>query len=166
MFMLHIDGEAQDLEAVSQPQYDNESLRIQLEDGDRSSGYSEACRHCGSRIVDESDGWQHESTGSKFCDLLDALDDQDELIDDDEADERTTAEPGPFAWCNSASITLDPDDNAVHVSISVGDPRGAFVMTVRQLSDGSLVLHHPHPSDGMAHMDTAELHPGTLAIKR
>lgn len=137
-------------DAITQPQYDNENLRIQLEDGDRSSGYPEPCRHCGARIADEGEGWRHEENGSKFCDPTTGAE----------------AEPGPFAWCNSASITLDPDDNAVHVSISVGDPRGAFVMTVRQLSDGSLVLHHPHPSDGMAHLDTTELHPGTLAIKR
>src|SRR5262249_39058457 len=64
-----------------------------------------------------------------------------------EADERA-----PLGWVNSATIHLDREDDAVHVLISVGDPRGAFAMTVRRLQDGRLVMHVPYPGEGMSHM--------------
>lgn len=73
-------------------------------------------------------------------------------------------ERGPLGWCNSAAISLDRRDDAVTVSISVGDPRGAFAFTVRRLSDGRLVLHTPYPGEGMAHMQLREMHPGTYEI--
>lgn len=72
--------------------------------------------------------------------------------------------PGPLTWLNSARVTTDPDDDAVHCAVSIGDPRGAFVMTVRRTPDGRILIHVPHPSDGMAHMETREIHPGTLEI--
>lgn len=70
----------------------------------------------------------------------------------------------PLSWCNSANIRQDPDDDAVHVSISVGDPRGAFAMTIRRLDDGSLVMHVPYPGESMPHMKLTDLHPGTYRI--
>ena len=73
-------------------------------------------------------------------------------------------EPGPLTWLNSARITTDPDDDAVHCLVSVGDPRGAFCFTVRRLPDGGMVLHLPHPGEGMAHESTREVHPGTLEV--
>jgi len=68
------------------------------------------------------------------------------------------------AIVNSAAITFQPDDESVTVSISVGDPRGAFTMTVRRLTDGSLVLHVPHAGDSTPHMPLVEDHPGTYRI--
>lgn len=82
-------------------------------------------------------------------------------------------EAGPLGWCNSAAITLDRDDDAVHVSISVGDPRGAFGFTVRRLPQGNsvdpngqpvLVMHLPYPGEPMPHMTLSELHTGTYRI--
>lgn len=73
-------------------------------------------------------------------------------------------EPGPLTWLNSARITTDPDDDAVHCVISIDDPRGGFEITVRRLPDGRIVLHLPYPEQSSAHMPTAELHPGTLVI--
>lgn len=70
----------------------------------------------------------------------------------------------PLSWCNSAHITLDPDDDAVHVSISVGDPRGRFVFTVRKLASGQLIMHTPYPGEGMPHMTLTQDHPGTYLI--
>jgi len=72
---------------------------------------------------------------------------------------------GPaLGWVNSARIVADPDDDAVHVSISVADPRGAFVMTVRRKPDGTLLIHLPHPGESMPHAKTEQLHPGTLKV--
>jgi len=72
---------------------------------------------------------------------------------------------GPLFWLNSARVTTDPEDDAVHCVVSVGDPRGGFCFTVRRIpSTGQLVIHLPHPGEGMAHVKTAELHPGTLGL--
>lgn len=74
-----------------------------------------------------------------------------------------------FGWANSARISLDARDNAITVAISTGDPHGAFTMTIRRMPDGSpdagrLIMHLPHPGDGMAHEKLTELHPGTFLI--
>ncbi len=71
---------------------------------------------------------------------------------------------GPLDWLNSARITLDPESDAVHCAISVGDPRGAFGFTVRRLTSGEIVIHTPYPGEGMAHMETRQEHPGTLIV--
>lgn len=78
------------------------------------------------------------------------------------------AEPatGPGSWCNSAAISVSDQENTVHVSISVGDPRGAFVMTIRKLDDGRLVMHTPYQGMGFAHMPLRKLNPGTYEINR
>ncbi len=80
-------------------------------------------------------------------------------------------DPGPLDWLNSARITTDPDDDAVRCAVSVGDPRGAFVFTVRRLPDGPLgslggrlVIHVPHPGEPLAHVETTHLHEGTLLV--
>ncbi len=71
---------------------------------------------------------------------------------------------GPLSWFNSARITTDPDDDAVHCVVSVGDPRGGFCFTVCRKPDGTLLIHTPYPGEGMAHEETHELHPGTLVV--
>ena len=73
-------------------------------------------------------------------------------------------EPGPLDWLNSARITTDPGDDAVHCVVSVGDPRGGFGFTVRRLSDGRLVIHTPYPGEGLPHMATRQINPGTLEV--
>ena len=65
--------------------------------------------------------------------------------------------PGSFA--NSASISVGEYDE-VTVTISVGDPRGAFAMTVDRMDDGTLRLSVPDPSDGFAHMPLTQIMPG------
>lgn len=72
---------------------------------------------------------------------------------------------GPLAWCNSAAIHVDGERDTVTVSVSVGDPRGAFTMEVRRKPDGTILLHLPHPGESLPHCETVELHPGTLAVK-
>lgn len=73
---------------------------------------------------------------------------------------------GPLDWLNSARIVADRSEDAVHCLVSIGDPRGAFCFTVRRLPDGRIVIHTPHPGEGMAHMETRQLHPGTLEVVR
>jgi len=73
-------------------------------------------------------------------------------------------EPGALTWLNSARVTADPDEDAVRFAVSVGDPRGAFVFTVRRLNDGTLVMHVPHPGDSCLHAPLTPLHEGTFRI--
>ena len=70
----------------------------------------------------------------------------------------------PLSWLNSARVHVSPQEDAVYCSVSVGDPRGAFSFAVRRLSDGRIVIHVPTPGEGLPHMETAELHPGTLIV--
>jgi hypothetical protein len=50
------------------------------------------------------------------------------------------------------------------MSVSVGDPRGAFSFCVRRLTTGEIVIHTPHPDESLAHMKTKQHSPGTLEI--
>lgn len=58
-------------------------------------------------------------------------------------------------WVNSAGIRVD--NSGVYVRISVGDPRGAFVMAITRGDDGELRLSVPDVSDSMAHMGLVPL---------
>ena len=87
------------------------------------------------------------------------------IIGDEDGVEEDT-DTRPLGWLNSARITTDPEEDAVHACISVADPRGAFVMTVRRMPDGRMVIHLPHPGEGMPHMKTKVLHDGTLEVVR
>ena len=85
-------------------------------------------------------------------------------ICNDAAENGYEQEPGTLTWLNSARITTDPNDDAVHCVVSVGDPRGGFCFTVRRCPDGRIVLHLPHPGEGMPHLPTKQLHEGTLVV--
>ena len=87
-----------------------------------------------------------------------------EIVGDEDAN------TGPLAWANSASIILDPDEDAITVAISTGDPRGGFTMTIRRLPDdapdhpGALVMYVPYPGDPMPHEDLREVRPGAYFV--
>jgi len=85
-------------------------------------------------------------------------------INNEAAENGYDQDPGPLDWLNSARITTDPEDDAVRCAVSVGDPRGAFVFTVRRLSDGRLVIHVPHPGESTPHVETSQMHEGTLLV--
>lgn len=85
-------------------------------------------------------------------------------ICNDAAENGYEQEPDALTWLNSARITTDPKDDAVHCLVSVGDPRGAFCFTVRRMPDGKIIINTPYPGEGMAHQETKELNPGTLVV--
>jgi hypothetical protein len=101
---------------------------------------------------------------------LNANDDEDcymnEIEDEEGNGEHGPHEPErmPLSWVNSASVRADDAADAVHVSISVGDPRGAFVMSVRRLDDGTLRLELPYEGMGFAHMPLKKVHEGVYDI--
>ncbi|MDA0565164.1 hypothetical protein LG943_12680 [Streptomonospora sp. S1-112] len=117
---------------------------------------SHTCRSCGEGLTRETAGWV-DSNGDSRC------------PGNDDADH--DPEPTPLAWCNSAAILTDEDDDAVTVTLSVGDPRGAFAFTVRRVPDdahgpaaGRLILHVPQPGDPYPHVALTEVHPGTYLL--
>jgi hypothetical protein len=63
--------------------------------------------------------------------------------------------PEPHAWLNSANVIVG--DDRVTVTLSVGDPRGAFAMTVERMDDGTLRLSVPTPTNPMPHMKLTPL---------
>lgn len=71
----------------------------------------------------------------------------------------------PLTWCNSASIHAEPDGNRVWVTLSVDDPRGAFVMYVEQDSDGQLWLHVPHADMSLPHAPLTQRGPGWFKVR-
>ncbi len=81
---------------------------------------------------------------------------------------------GPLEWVNSARVTLDPEEDAVHFVCSIFDPRGGFGFTVRRMrgsgkgdaddNAGILLLHYPYPGAGMQHAEVREVGPGTVEV--
>lgn len=98
------------------------------------------------------------------ADFLDAGRSRVELVGDPDAN------VGPLSWANSAAVTLDPDEDSITVSISTGDPRGAFTMTIRRIPDdaptnaGALVMGVPYPGDPMPHEDLHPIRPGAYMV--
>jgi len=68
----------------------------------------------------------------------------------------------PLGWLNSASIDVDRDRETVTLSVSVGDPRGAFTLVIRRTPDGQLIMHVPDAGEPL--YDLEKLHEGTYKI--
>lgn len=68
------------------------------------------------------------------------------------------AEEEPLAWVNSAGVHLDEDKNRVDVTVSVGDPRGAFVMSLYKDNDGRVYMEVPYPEKPWLHAELKPVH--------
>ena len=133
---------------------DDLNLTASIEGGDY-------CTHCGDSIAEYVTGWEHDTTGARWCnDLTD-----EEAAEDDDA---TAATPAPVAPGNWAGVTIEPDEETTQVEISVGDPRGCLTMTLRRVRDedgtARLFLRVPHPEDSTPHAPMREVHPGYYEI--
>lgn len=157
---LYVDGD------VLMPEDGEPIERVSLAVDDNGVMRKWKCRHCGEELEEDGDGWEAPDAPMAW-----RVDCSENFEGEDGDDSRPhEPEPRPLAWVNHAAIELDEDDDAVHVSISVGDPRGAFTFTVRRLPDsaevngGRLIMHTPHPGEGWAHEKLTELHSGTYLI--
>jgi len=138
MFGLYIDGERQEAEL-----YDGDH-RIQIE-GPGAEGMRPDCPECGACL----DEWLPELGEGGHTQA--------------ECPECKTVVPIGLDWLfNSAHIHMNENGSEMRVGISVGDPRGAFVWTVRRWNGDGLLIHGPHPSEGLPHMATKQVRPGTL----
>ncbi|MGC7093969.1 hypothetical protein ACPZ19_04835 [Amycolatopsis lurida] len=114
------------------------------------------CRACGTELVETMCGFEDEF-GDTAC--------------PDSDDGPHAAERIPVSWCNSAAVHTDESGDAVTVSISVGDPRGAFTLTIRRVPDdtdgdhaGRLIMHTPYATQTTPHMELTPLHDGTFLV--
>lgn len=85
------------------------------------------------------------------------------ICNEDSEDARGETE-GPLDWFHSAGVFTSSEEDRVQFAISLADPRGAFVVTIRRLPDGRLIMHVPHEDMPSPHMPLSELHPGTFEI--
>ena len=130
------------------------------------------CAACGDPLSEEVEGYIDES-GGLVCAAYDPFEDPD--VDDPES--APEVDEGPhraqrvsLSWCNGARIHTDTREDSVTVTISVGDPRGAFTFTVRRIPDdaetngGRLLMHTPHPGESLPHAQLTPHHAGTYWV--
>lgn len=130
------------------------------------------CAACGEGLSEEPDGYADES-GKLVCGVYDP--DEDPDVDDIETAPDVGEGPHrphrvPLSWANGASIRTQPDEDSITVTISIGDPRGAFAFTVRRIPEsapengGRLVMHTPYPGQPTPHVGLTPGHAGTYWI--
>lgn len=144
MTTLYIDGNA------NNHYFEEGSFRVQVETpaSDGISGI-DACQECGELNEDEAHSYDNE--------------------EDEYKDHKFQPSAGPIFWANSAFLEFDEEEDSVTVGISIGDPRGAFVFTIRRLPAeadmaGRLIMHLPYPGEGWLHDTLSPLHEGTYLI--
>lgn len=141
---------------------DQPRVTITYEDDEGRDDPAYPCEHCGTAVVSRTNAY-----GTSWRDAANDLDADCPVNEDDEGEPWShevdpAAMREPARWLNSATAAISGDE--VQVSISVGDPRGGFQMSVRRHPDGYLILHVPHPSEPVLHADLTEIHPGTYRI--
>ena len=144
MTQLYIDGDKQPYE------FDEGSFRVQVETPAADGIDEDTCQECGE--------------GSEYIEHT-YSEDEDEYSGSHEF----KAPAGPIFWANSAFLEFDEEKDSVTVGISIGDPRGAFVFTIRKLPAeadmaGRLIMHLPYPGSGWLHDTLSPLHQGTYLI--
>ncbi|GAA5120980.1 hypothetical protein [Haloechinothrix salitolerans] len=163
MFVLSVNGE------MISTDFDDDSSVITFENGDDTEW---RCAACGESLTEDTGGYADESD-SLVCDAYDPYDDP--TIDDIESAPDFREGPHhpqrvPLSWANSAAIHTDPDEDSITVTMSVGDPRGAFAFTLRRVPDhavtnaGRLIMHTPYPGEALPHADLTEAHTGTYWV--
>lgn len=173
---LYINGSAQENLIET-----DQDVRVSLE-FDQDDAYSHVCADCGESVdedgTDESGenecsanslGYEHDNDGYPDCGpgcQLDGSSGEDHYLR--ETFGAHSPERAPLSWVNSAAISIDPGEDQVTVTISVGDPRGAFAFTVRRVTPNEgepyLVMHTPYPGETMAHMPMEHVSDGTYRV--
>ncbi|MCE7007084.1 hypothetical protein LWC34_30280 [Kibdelosporangium philippinense] len=156
--VLYVDGEPIGLSSDSP-----EAVSLEF---DADAALTHRCRACGEELTQTVDGYENESDGA-VCSDFEPISD----TDPDYGHGPHDPERIPLSWCNSAAVHTDESEDSVTVSISVGDPRGAFTFTIRRVPDdvdsdlaGHLIMHTPYPSEPAPHMDLTPLHDGTYVV--
>ena len=183
MHSVYVDGDP--LEDLYE---DDDGASVSIQFGGREDGIP--CPDCGAPISDYGGQWEgHEDdcprrwpfvvvhAGSEEVEQGFSTEEEAERFGNEESirfpsgwdvEERATGpdpeqELAPESWCNGAGVEIKAD--SVDVWISLGDPRGAFVMRAERMRytdhDGRKVdeirLSVPHPSAGWLHLPLTPL---------
>lgn len=142
------DGMIDDVDGSLMVEFDWDSERVQYR-----------CRWCDAVFADEdaAEGdscLEAECSKGHDCDEVEEPDEEEcwfahDLVEEDE----------PLSWVNSAGIHIDEEADQVDVTVSVGDPRGAFVMRLYRAEDGKVRMEVPHPEQGFLHEPLREINP-------
>lgn len=163
MFVLSANGQ------MLASDVDDDTCSVTLETAD---GTEWRCSACGAELSEDVDGYT-DDTGAQVCHAYDPEDDphwRDGDAGPDIGDGPHRPERIPLSWANSAGIHTDPDVDSITLTVSVGDPRGAFAFTLRRVPDetdtsgGRLMLHVPSPEDVTPHAGLTLVHPGTYRV--
>ena len=126
----------------------DETPQLSLDTGD--ADYHRECPDCGAYIEEDADTLTVED---EYGDEVENV----EGHDDDCGQKTWRAEESIGMYFNGAGVIVREDENRaeVQVWISVGDPRGAFCMTLELITNGDnageLRLSVPTPTDGLLH---------------
>jgi hypothetical protein len=117
------------------------------------------CVHCGDRFADEAAGADGTCMYSDTCTVPVDVTGHDCNTDHEHCvcHHDLVNEAEPFSWVNSAGIHFDEAKDQIDLSISLGDPRGAFVMSVFRLPNGQIRMEVPHPEDGFLHLPLRQI---------
>ena len=162
MFVLSANGEM-----IATDEEDSSVVTLENADGTELR-----CAACGEPLSEAPEGYVDDS-GGLVCAAYDPFEDPD--VDDVESAPEVGEAPHraqrvPLSWCNGAGIHTDTREDSVTVTISVGDPRGAFIFTVRRIPDdaetngGRLLMHTPHPGQSLPHAELTPDHAGTYWV--
>lgn len=148
MTTLYVDGDSQPYE------FYEGSFRVQVETPASDGIDLEECQECGEEREEE----------------VHTFNTEEDCIEGFYREHHAFKAPaGPIFWANSAFLEFDEEKDSVTVGISIGDPRGAFVFTIRRLPAeadmaGRLIMHLPYPGSGWLHDTLSPLHEGTYLI--
>lgn len=70
----------------------------------------------------------------------------------------------PLSWVNAAHIDVREDDDLIEVGISVGDPRGAFVMRMWRTPEGKIMMNLPYPGEPQPHAPLKCINDGSYIV--
>lgn len=167
MYEIEIDGETEHL--IDMDELDHLSVHLSINEGgdlatNRCSGCGEETNQddmvtFGVEVCEGSDKW----VGCPSDHEQGPADEPCELCGNDGEIEIHNWQPIPLHWVNSASIYARPDRDEIQVTISVDDPRGAFVMSVERREDG-LYLSVPSAGMSMPHAPLTERSAGWFKI--
>ena len=121
-------------------------------DGGRMDDHEATCPECNAHIEDDALSF-----------IFDPEDEAQECVDghDEDCTEPSWRPPRTIGrYFNAAGVTVDEEQNRVQLWVSVGDPRGAFVMNLEMVETDSgpeLRLSVPTPEDGMLHVPLTPL---------
>jgi hypothetical protein len=110
-------------------------------------------------VEDDEECVQAECSAGHDCDEV-----EDPVAEPCQRTHDLVNDPQPFTWVNGASIRLNEESDQIDLAISIGDPRGAFVMSLFRTRDGQIRMEVPHPEDGFLHLPLRQLGRALYAV--